>query len=444
MSILRTRNVEAYDFLPAALELEQTPPAPLGRWIIWIIFTLVLSLIAWACIGTIDEVAVSRGKVVPSGRVKVVQPLEEGVIGAIHVDEGDKVKAGQLLMELDPAMDTADLEGLRKNLAAARLEKEMLAAERDGRAPEEQVLSGLLADSGLAPGFLEELRRLKTAGEAAHRAKADALKLTIAQREKEISLERTKQEQAEKKYMLEQLTQQEKPSEDKSMLDALNRRNDLLTAQQEVESAITNVRKLTDSLEEAKKNLQALNEERGQTLLASIVEKDKTIHALEAELLKAQTKVGYRKLVSPADGTVLGIAAQTIGGIVTPAQPVITIVPDGTELIVEGTLLNKDIGFVSAGQEVRVKIDTFPFQKYGTLRGEVTEISADAIDDPELGTVYRMKVKLLEQRLNVNGSPVPVTPGMTVSAEVKTGDRKIIEFFLSPILKYAEESLTLR
>ena len=161
-------------------------------------------------------------------------------------------------------------------------------------------------------------------------------------------------------------------------------------------------------------------------------------------MIKANKRTDLERLYSPVDGTVHGLASHTIGGVVTPAQPVVTIVPEGTPLIVEAMLLNSDIGFVKTGQEAEVKFDTFPFQKYGIVKGSVTWLSPDAVEDDKLGLVYKMKVEMERQSINIDGMDTLLASGMSLSVEVKTGKRKIMEFFLSPIVKYTKESLTLR
>ena len=143
-------------------------------------------------------------------------------------------------------------------------------------------------------------------------------------------------------------------------------------------------------------------------------------------------------------GTVHGLASYTIGGVVTPAQPIVTIVPEGTPLIVEAMALNKDVGFLKTGQEAEIKLDTFPFQRYGTIKAKIVSISPDAFEDEKLGPVYKIKVATEKLHIAVDGKNIPVSPGMAVSVEVKTRKRRIIEFFLSPIVKYADEGLTLR
>ena len=171
---------------------------------------------------------------------------------------------------------------------------------------------------------------------------------------------------------------------------------------------------------------------------------DKKITALEGELEKARKSKQYQTLTSPVDGTIHGLASNTIGGVVTPAEPILTIVPDGTPLIIEASLLNKDVGFVDVNQEAAVKFDTFSFQKYGTIKGKVVNISPDSVDDEKLGSVYKMKVKLEKNTINVQGKINNICSGMSVSVEIKTGERRIIEFFLEPIAKYAKDSIKLR
>ena len=226
--------------------------------------------------------------------------------------------------------------------------------------------------------------------------------------------------------------------------DLLEKQKEFHTIVNEFEAQKKIVKQAIDSLEEAKKNLETLKKEREKALLTDIVEKEKNIIAIEGEAIKAKKRYELEKLCSPVSGTVHGIASYTIGGVVTPAQPIVTIVPDGTPLVVEAMALNKDIGFLKEGQKAEVKLDTFPFQKYGTIKGKVVSISPDAFEDEKMGPVYKIKVEMERLYIAVDGKKVPVSPGMAVSVEVKTNKRRIIEFFLSPIVKYADESLTLR
>jgi hemolysin D len=430
---LITHDTLDYEFLPSALEIEATPPSPLRRAVVWIIFAITVGAIAWSCLGRVDEVAVARGKVIPDGRVKVIQPIEAGVIREIHVQEGERVREGQLLIELDPTIKGAESESATRMLAIHQAERTRLERELRGR-----------DSAGASP----VQRELKEAREAEYAAREESLRLVITQRDNALRAAEAILTKMERTYPL---VKEQEGSYRTLFNQGVMARNDLLekqkeyhAAEQELEAQRRIVQQARESLEEARRNLEALRRERQRTILSDIVERDKSISSLEGEVIKARKMVEMERLVSPVAGTVHGLAAYTIGGVVTPAQPVVTIVPDGTPLVVEAMALNKDIGFLKVGQEAEVKLDTFPFQKYGTVKGKVLAISPDAFDDEKLGPVYRIKVALERTSLAVNGRQTPVSPGMTAAVEVKTGKRRIIEFFLSPVIKYANESLTIR
>lgn len=437
----RRDNLE-YEFLPPAIEIEETPPSPIRRLLIWIIFVITISTFVWSYLGKVDEVAVARGKVIPDGRVKVIQPIEAGVIKAIHVQEGQRVKKGQILIELDPTINQADAASSAKTLSIHKADKERLWGELNG---------GDIAASKVSQGSAEILqlqKKLKEAREAEYAAKEYALKFVIDQRENTlhaaeaalVKLEKTTAITREQEASARSLYEQGYLSK----TDLLNRQKELYSLEQEMEAQKSVIEQAKNGIEEARKNLDALKKEREKSIFSDIVASEKSIAVIEGEVVKANRRNELEKLYSPVDGTVHGLASYTIGGVVTPAQPVVTIVPEGAPLIVEAMLLNSDIGFVKTGQEAEIKLDTFPFQKYGIVKGRVVWLSPDAVDDEKLGPVYKMKVEMERQNIRVDGRDTLISPGMTLSVEVKTGKRRIIEFFLSPIVKYSKESLTLR
>lgn len=440
-----------YEFLPPALEIEETPPSPIGRMLIWIIFLLAISVFTWSYFGQVDQVAVARGKVIPDGRVKVIQPKEEGVIRAIHVEEGQRVKTGQILIELDSTIKQAEVASKLKLLAIYKSDKERLAAELKG----EDFRAGLQTspltdtqDKNISPDIQEIQKKLKEAKESEYQAKEESLKLVIAQ--KESQLREAEAALAKLQQIVPIIRAEEKAFRQLYAngglvkLELLNKQKELYSAERELEAQSMVVNQTKDGLAGAKKNLDALREERKKQTLNELMEREKYIAGIEGEVTKAQKRYEFEKISSPVDGYVHQLASSTVGGVVTPAQPVITIVPDGTPLIIEAKALNIDIGFLKAGQSAEVKFDTFPFQKYGTIKGKVVSISPDTIEDEKLGSVYKMKVELERSSLNIDGRDIKISPGMNVSVEVKTGKRRIIEFFLSPIIKYAKESFTLR
>jgi hemolysin D len=187
-----------------------------------------------------------------------------------------------------------------------------------------------------------------------------------------------------------------------------------------------------------------MKEERKKNILSEIVELDKRINELKTKNVKAEESYKYQKLISPVNGTVHGLSSYTIGGILKPAETAITIVPEGTKFMAEVLILNKDIGYVKQKQEVEVKVEAFPFQKFGTINGKIETISPDANQDEKMGYVYKALVSLETNYFMLDGRSRLISPGMTLTAEIKTGKRRIIDFFLSPIVKNSDEGLKVR
>lgn len=165
------------------------------------------------------------------------------------------------------------------------------------------------------------------------------------------------------------------------------------------------------------------------------------IASLDQELTKARYEQSLTELRAPVAGTVQQLAVHTLGGVVTPAQPLLTLVPSDQHVEVEALLENKDVGFVHAGQPVSVKVETFNFTKYGTVAGEVVSVSQDAIKDEKRGQVYNAKVRLARSQLLIDGRSVALAPGMAVTVEIKTDQRRVIDYFLSPLEQHLQESL---
>ena len=429
-----------YEFLPEAMEVEETPPSPFGRILLWAIVLLVVGAFLWSYFGKVDEEVVTRGKVIPDGMVKVIQPSENGVIRAIHVEEGQRVKKGDLLIELDPTISQAEVESSEKSLAINRYDMARLKAELRG----EQIRG-----SGKNHDKLLLLQTdLKQAREAEHKAKVESLELVVSQ--KKIALQSAEESILKLEKSLELVSKQEgafRQLAEKgyaSMIEHLQRQKELVRTEKELGEQRKLADQIRDGLKEAEKNLEALKKERERSILGEIVEKERAITVLEGEFTKASRRSQLERFYSPVNGTVHGLATHTIGGVVTSAQPIISIVPDGTPLIVEAMALNQDIGFIHPGQQAELKLDTFPFQKYGTIDAELFYVSPDAQEGEKIGLVYKIKLRPKRFTIRVRDKDVPIVPGMAVSAEIKTGKRRVIEFFISPFIKYVDESLTIR
>mgnify|MGYP001435439812 CR=1 FL=1 len=429
-----------YEFLPEAAEIEETPPSPFGRIILWTIVLVMVAAFLWSYFGKVDEEVVARGKVIPDGMVKVIQPRETGVIRGIHVVEGQKVKKGDLLIELDPTITQAEMESSGRSLKINRYDMERLKAELKG-----EEIDG----AGKNPDKLLLLQiSLKQAREDEHRAKVASLELVISQKRTALlsseesipKIEKALELVAKQEVALRQLAEKGYAS----IMEHLQRQKELVRTEKELNEQRKSAEQIRDSLKEAEKNLEALKKERERSILGEILEKEKNITVLEGEFTKASKRSQLEKLYSPVNGTVHGLAMHTIGGVVTSAQPIVTIVPEGTPLIVEAMALNKDVGFIHPGQKAELKLDTFPFQKYGTIEAELFYVSPDAQEDQKIGLVYKIKLRPNRFKIRVKEKDIPLSPGMAVTAEIKTGERRVIEFFISPFIKHVDESLTLR
>lgn len=431
-----------YEFLPDAIEIEETPPRPAGRIVIWLIASIIVISVIWATIGKVDIVVESRGKIIPDGRIKVVQPLEEGTIKAIHVEEGQRVEANQLLMELDPTIKQADQKSIQRELLIATLEKNIILAELNGESAVHNVVSEIDSEDLKTKELLTLQQNLKSSREQEFVSKKESLLLEIEQKKKELEIEKSNLELNQRDLELLLHRQDEKSLKATDPNDLLDQSNEILSSQEKLEIQQTKVILAQDALKEAEKNVDVLIKERNKTILQELMEKEKTITNLEAELKKANKQVDSQELRSPVKGTVHGIASFTIGGVVTPAEALISVVPEDTPLLVEAHVTNKDIGYIHKGDLVEIKVDTYPFQKYGTLPGEITFISPDSIDDKKLGTVFKIKVSL--KKAYLGDKERKITSGMTLTAEVKVGKRRIIEFFLSPITKSIQDSVNKR
>ena len=442
------------DFLPAAVEIQEKPPSPVGRAIIWSIVAFFSIAVAWAMIGEIDIVAIAQGKIIPSGRVKVIQSMEIGVVRQIHVREGQHVEAGDLLIELDPTASQADLGRLEMELVAAQLDAarygalERITTETDtaSLSSATPALTLLPALAQAAGGHVVALQEQMLRSEwTEHQARAAALDNAIAGREAQLAALQedvkklegtlpliTRRANAVKRMVDRQL------SAEQTWLELEQER---LEQKQELASLRKQTEQVAASIREARQQRQALDAGFRSGFLIKLSDAERRIDQLQQERVKASQRTEMRRLTAPVSGVVQQLSMHTIGGVVTPAQELMKIVPESQSLEVEAWILNKDIGFIEEGQRAEVKIETFTFTKYGTIDAEVIDISNDAVTDEEKGLVYAGRVMMDKSAIRVGEKLVNLTPGMSVTVEVKTGKRRLIEYVLSPLLRYKRESL---
>jgi hemolysin D len=467
VTVLRTprRNVEL-EFLPAALEVLETPASPVGRAISATIMLCFAVAVTWAIFGHIDIIATASGKIVPTGRTKSIQPLDTGIVTAIHVQDGDHVAAGEVLIELDQTVTGAERARAAQDLMVARLDVARLSALRAGF----EAGSGPVDFKPPEDAPDRDVTRVRSAMMAQAReqdAKIAALSQQIAQKAAEAT--ETEGTIAKLQAALP-LLEEEATVRRNAMNIQFGNRIAYLEAQTKLvdqqHDLVVQQRRLI-GLSAARQALERqrdqATEEFAHTILSDLSDAEQKAAEASQALVKASRKMNEQILRAPVAGTVQQLAAHTIGGVVTPAQQLMMIVPADSHLEAEAMISNRDIGFVRPGEPSEIKIDTFNFTRYGLLHGEVVSVSQDAIvrdkpaeksgqqksrgaladssepDGQEL--LYAARVSLDRTQMMIDGKLINLSPGMAVTAEIKTGQRRVIEYLLSPLLRYKQESL---
>jgi hemolysin D len=435
-------------FLPAALALQDAPVHPAPRIIQWTLMVFAALTLLWACVGEIDVVATATGKVVPSGKSKIIQPSEVAVVKAIHVHDGQAVKAGDVLVELDARITSADVERLRSDLLAAQVDSARASAlleaiEKDTRPAS---LQALIPQANTQQ--LEAAQRWVQGQYLELRSNLDMVSAEIDQRSAEIQAAQAWVNKLQESLPItRELSADYKRLFDKSYIAKhawLEKEQTRLDQERELAVQQARVLELKAARQEAERRRTGVLAQTRRAMLDLQHASNQRAAALQQELNKAEQRDRLTRLTAPVDGTVQQLAIHTDGGVVTEAQPLMVIVPSDQPVEVEAMLENKDIGFVRPGQDVEIKVETFTFTRYGVVDGTVLSISNDAIEDERLGLVYSARIQLKKNTIQVGENLIALSPGMAVRAEVKTDKRKVIDYFLSPLQQYTAESLSER
>lgn len=410
-----TLHPDEAEFLPAALSLQARPVSPVGRWVARLLMLLVAVALLWSILGKVDIAVTAAGKIIPSDRTKTIASVEVASVRALHVQEGQAVHAGDVLVELDARTvdserDKARGDAMTATLQAAR-SRALVVAIDTNKPPHlspipdvptarwqeaEQHLQGQWQD------FIAKRQRLE--GDIRHTGEA----LPLA---------------AERARDYAQLAQDKDVSRH-AYLEKEQARVDL-----------------EGQLVSARNQRAALIAETRKTAQDALDEAERTLNDASQDAARAGAHSELLNLTAPVDGTVQQLTVHTVGGVVPAAQPLMQIVPRQSVVEVEAFLENRDIGFVREGQDAAVKIDAFDYTKYGTVPAHVTHVSRDAIEDEKKGLIYSVKVALDKSTLDVDGGRVKLTPGMSANVEIKTGTRRVIEYVLSPLIQHTQESL---
>lgn len=445
-----------HEFLPAALEIMEKPPSPGLRWLLLSLCTLFSVALIWSYVGKIDVVATASGKVIPSGNVKVIQPIEIGYVRKIHVKNGQHVKAGQLLVELDPTLAGADAAQASQSLLTAEViasRNEALLDHVQERGRKFSVPTGTPTDIAATQNDLVRTAIAEYEGERSS---------LIQQRaEQAASLRGAEAEVRKLQQTLPLIERQLEARKELTEKGYFSKIRLLEFEQQKIEHIQNlavqeaNAAKARAAMANIEAQLLRLKGSFGKNAAIELAQAQEKTGLSRQEVTKSARRAQFQQLRAPVSGTVQQLVISTVGGVVQPAQALMIIVPDDAMVVVEANIMNKDIGFIREGQSVRVKLEAFNFTDYGIIPGVVESISRDAIDisqpsqqpqgqqdraQPQQGLVYATRIRLKQRTIRVHGRDQIIGPGLAVQAEIKTGERRIIDYLLSPIAKTMDEA----
>lgn len=431
-------------FLPAALELQETPVHPAPRRVAYAIMALFATALAWSVFGQVDIVAVASGRIVVSERSKLVQPLERSVVRRILVSDGDSVTAGQPLVELDATAPVADKASAHEQLRAAESESArstaLIRALAQGRVEPQAAFPGSWTAAERREGASQlraewtdiAAKLAKLASERSRRqAETETARAAITKLELTLPLARQREEDI--RSLAEQGYAAGHAGQDRTR-ERIEMERDLVLQHARLGEADA-------ALRESQATRAAFMAETLRTLHDRKSQAELRGAQAEQERTKAAQRERLSMLTAPVSGTVQQLAVHTPGGVVTEAQTLMVIVPGEPDVTAEVALENRDMGFVRPGQHAAIKLETFPFTRYGTVNATVQRVSADAVTDEKRGAFFPATLVLHASRIDVDGQAVRLSPGMNLTAEIKTGERRVIEFLLSPVLKAGRESL---
>lgn len=441
----RDRRLQ-YEFLPAAQEIIETPASPLGHIVIWITVLLLVIAGAWLYFGKLDVVVSGQGKLASESGTKILQSSVSGTIVDIKVHEGQHIKKGDIVVELDKKVAQQNVESVEKTLAIAKIERSIAKGVSSSIVMDDINKSGLteetkqsLIEKMHAQNDILESRKLLSSTNLTN------LQKQFSQLDSEIkNLDNMLAQNKAKEQEINKLIERGNP------LQQMQLRSDLNSVRQKIaslESSLSSQKQQMAQVESAIDNAKnqaavSLNELRVSNATTAISQDNKIIE-LENSLSRARVALEQTTIVAPVDGTVLSLKTNTIGGVVSAAQIIAEITPLEESLVVEASLQSRDIGFVNVGQRVVVKVDAYSFQRYGYLSGTVQSISPDAIVNDKLGLIYRIRVKLDSLKTSKN-IELKMIPGMNSVVEITTGNRRAIEFLLDPLISHVDGSLEVR
>ena len=444
-------NADPADFSPPLLRIQQKPPAPLAGWMLRLLIALLAGLLLWSVFGRLDIVAVAEGKLVPSSYLKIVQPSEQGIVKEILVKEGEKVEAGRVLIRMDAALTDADVKSIQAEYDNKRLALRRIDAQLAGKP---------LAREGGDPA------ELYAQVSAQHAANVRAYENALAQEKSSLDkarqdlaaaqATRTKLEQVLPHYV-EQERAFEKLTKDgfAGRIMYTDKQRERIEKEQDLRTQEFTIRSNQALIEQSQQKIAQITADYRRQLQTERIDVASQLEHATQELAKLSHRHELLELRAPQAGIVKDLATHTAGTVAAPGTILMTLVPENDKLVAEVWVSNQDVGFVRAGQEAKLKLAAFQFQKYGLMQGRVLHVNADATEAPSPNTrsdaltgrdrpmgplAFRALVELAGQELLADGERYRLQPGMQVAGEIHLGTRSIAEYLLSPVQKAFHEA----
>jgi hemolysin D len=442
-------DADYHDFSPPLLRLQEQPPNPLGRKVLWTLFILLGALLLWALIGRLDIVAVAEGKLIPESYVKIVQPAESGIVKEILVREGESVRVGQVLMRMDTLITEADTKAIEADYQRKRLTLRRIAAELSGQP--------FATEPDDPPALAQEIAAQYQADRHAHEAALAEERSRLIKARQELAAAQQVRRKLEESlpYYRAQDKAYEKLVKDgfAGTLMGSDKKRERLEKEQELQTQGFLIESARASMQQSEKKLAQIDSDYHRQLHAERNEMQGQFERLAQEVTKQTHRQTLLELKASQDGVVKDLATHTSGTVVQPGTILLTLVPKDEILRAEVWVSNEDIGFVREGQPVKLKFAAFPFQKYGMIQGTVEHVSADAADGntPNAGTLddagrkrepllYKALVRLKDMQLEMDRQRFPLSAGMQTHAEIWLGDRTVMEYLLSPVRRAWHEA----
>jgi len=439
------------DFSPPLLRIQEKPPAPLAGWMLRLLVALLAGVALWAVFGRLDIVAVADGKLVPSSYLKIVQPAEQGIVKEILVKEGEFVKAGQVLIRMDSVLAGADVKAIQADYQNKRIALRRIDAQLSGKSLIRGKSDPLDLYAQVAAQSAANVRAYENAL-AQEKALLDKARHDLAA----AQATKTKLEQVLPHYV-EQEKAFEKLTKDgfAGRIMYTDKRRERIEKEQDLRTQEFTIRSNQALIEQSEQKIAQITADYRRQLQTERVEVAAQLEKASQELAKLAHRHELLELRAPQAGVVKDLATHTAGTVAAPGTILMTLVPDGDKLVAEVWVSNQDVGFVRPGQEAKLKLAAFQFQKYGMVDGRVQHVNADATEAPSPNTrsdaltgrdrpmgplAFRALVELNSQELSADGRRYALQPGMQVAGEIHLGTRTVLEYLLSPVQKAFHEA----